>query len=175
MKKLALAALFSLGLAQQAHAISVTYDFGGSISTILGSPGSIMVGDAFTGSFTYDVPGPADSDPDSTVGQYLSTGGLNQLSAAIGGGNTFGTNAATASEKLRVYDQGAVVDGFTYDEFGVTTNTGLQTRPSSSPCSFMTAPDWPSPIHRYRQCSTLGKFNQLHFAVAPIAIKQAAP
>jgi hypothetical protein len=123
VKKLPLAALLSLAFARQAQATPVTYDFGGIISAVFGSPASISVGDTFTGSFTYDVPGPADSDPNPGVGEYLSAGNPDQISVSIGSGNSLATDAATANERLRVINDGVSGDEFLFQEFGFTSNT----------------------------------------------------
>ena len=75
-----------------AHAEVVTYSFGGTLGLVIDLP-SLSVGDAFTGSFTYEATA-VDASPDPAFGFYPSSFSIN----VTVGGNSFSSSTTSVAD-----------------------------------------------------------------------------
>ena len=87
-----LAVACALTVAASAQAAAVTYSFGGTLGLIVDLP-SLSVGDAFTGSFTYETTA-VDANPDPAFGFYPSSFSIN----ATVGGHSFSSSTTSVAD-----------------------------------------------------------------------------
>ncbi len=100
------AAFLVLAPQHPVHAIPVTFEFSGRITSVLDGDnllgGAVSEGDLFTGRFSYDTDTP-DSDASPSVGAYWHDQGPYGLSVAIGG-LPFGSDPDATTFLAAVFD-----------------------------------------------------------------------
>ena len=110
-----------------AQAAAVTYSFGGTLGLIADLP-SLSVGDAFTGSFTYETTA-VDADPDPAFGFYPSSFSINVTVA----GQFFSSSSSVVN--CPTCGGITVVDGLGEDDFYASSSsvTTSQHAPAIAP------------------------------------------